>query len=218
MQQRHNGGGTGLEAADFAETIGHIEQNQHTGGDQRDDALEQEFVADGGIDVADLVLDKVVVGVLLVHGGQQVVQLLGGQCVAAGQGDGQGLVAGDIRAGLQGQIRFAQFAADGGLQVVQVNVALIGQRDHRAAFELNVHLDAEHGTEHEHNSNQCAGEGVELLAVADEVDGRRFEVGTALLLAAEEPGLAQRLEVDCTADHNAGSPNAEHEVEQNTGQ
>ena len=123
MQQSHNGGRTGLEAANLAEAVGHVEQDQHAGRNQRDDALEQELLTDGGIDVADFILDEVVVGVLLIQGSQQVVELLGGQRVTAGQGDSQGLVAGNIRAGLQGQIGLAQLGADGGLQVVQVSVA-----------------------------------------------------------------------------------------------
>ena len=180
--------------------------------------MDQELLTDGGIDVADLILDELVVGVLLIQGSQQVVELLGGQRVTAGQGDSQGLVAGNIRAGLQGQIGLAQLGADGGLQVVQVSVALIGQRDHGTALELDVHLDAEDAAEHKHDSDQRTGEGVELLAVADEVDGRGLEVGTALLLAAEQPCLAQRLEVDSAANHNAGRPDAKDKVQQNAGQ
>ena len=218
MQQGHNGGGAGLETADLAEAIGYIQQDQHAGSDQRYNALEHEFLADGGIDIADLVLNKGVIGVLLVQGSQQAVQLLGGQGIAAGQGDRQGLVARNIRAGLQGQAALVQLGADGGLQVVQIGIALIRQRDHRAALELDIHLDAEHTAENQHKGEQRTGEGIELLAVADEVDGRGLKVGTAVLTAAEQPCLAQRLEIDGTADHNAGRPDAEHEVEQNAGQ
>ena len=84
MQQSHNGGRTGLEAADLAEAVGHVEQDQYAGRNQRDDALDQELLTDGGIDVADLILDELVVGVLLIQGSQQVVELLGGQRVTAG--------------------------------------------------------------------------------------------------------------------------------------
>ncbi len=155
------------------EAVGHVEQDQHAGGDQRDNALEQELPTDGGIDVADLVLDEVVVGVLLIQGSQQVVELLGGQCVTAGQGDSQGLVAGNIRAGLQGQIDLAQLGADGGLQVVQVSVALIGQC---VIMEPPLNSTSILTPNTAQNTSTTAisaqGEGVELLAVADEVDGR----------------------------------------------
>ena len=72
MQQSHNGGRTGLKAANLAEAVGHVEQDQHAGRNQRDDALEQELLTDGGIDVADLILDEVVVGVLLIQGSSRL--------------------------------------------------------------------------------------------------------------------------------------------------
>ena len=79
-------------------------------------------------------------------------------------------------------------------------------------------MHAEHAAEHQHHGDQRAGEAVELLAVGNEGNRRGLVVGTALLFAAVQHGVAQRLAVDGTADHHAGGTHAEHKVQQNAGQ
>ncbi len=92
------------------------------------------------------------------------------ECLAAGQVDGQGLCTGNISAGLYGQVALAQLGGYRLLDIVQVNIALVANGNHSATLELDIHGNAEDKAEHQHHGNQNAGEGVELLAVADKVD------------------------------------------------
>ncbi len=77
VQQSNDCHGTGGPAANAAETHGNVHQNQHAGSHNSHNALGQELVADGGVDVADFLLDKLVVRVGGVQGFDHAVQLLG---------------------------------------------------------------------------------------------------------------------------------------------
>ena len=218
MQKRHNGHAAGGPAADLAEAERDIDQNQHTGCGDRHQALDKEGVADGGVHIADRGLLKGVVRELAVQVCQQVVQLLGGQRLAARQRDGHGLVARNVGAALHRGVGHGQRTLDLRLDRVQVCVALVAQRDHSAAAELDVHRNAEHRREHKHHRHQHTADGVEKLAAAHKVDLGGFPDLGGVFLAAVQPGVAQRLEAGRTADHQAGGADAEHKVEHHAGQ
>ena len=154
MQQSNDCHGTGGPTANAAETHGNVHQNQYTGSHNSHNALGQELVADGGVDVADFLLDKLVVRVGGVQGFDHAVQLLGGKGLAAGQVDGQGLCTGNISAGLYGQVALAQLGGYRLLDIVQVNIALVANGNHSATLELDIHGNAEDKAEYQHHATR----------------------------------------------------------------
>ena len=79
-------------------------------------------------------------------------------------------------------------------------------------------MDAQHHSAEDDGCHQAGGEGQEALAQADEVDLLLLRRGLAGSIGTVEAGVTQSLDRGSAPDHDTSSEDAEHEVEQHTGE